>query len=517
MHIVWFKRDLRVVDHLPLVRAAEAGPVLPLYVVEPELWRQADAAGRHWAFLRECLAELRDDLAALGAPLVVRVGSVTDVFRALHDSHGIDGIWSHEETGNAWTYRRDKTVAVWAREQAIPWTELQQHGVIRGLKSRNGWARKWDAFMRRAITPAPAAVAGLDGIVPGDVPSAQDLGLADDACPGRQAGGRSKGLELLSSFLLERGAAYHKEMSSPLTAAESCSRLSAHFAAGTLSMREAAQAAWQRLEGLKALPKERRAGWETALGAFIGRLHWHCHFIQKLEDCPAHEFRNVHSGYDGLREDALDRARFEAWAAGKTGFPLVDACMRSLQATGWINFRMRAMLTAFASYHLWIHWRETGLHLARLFTDYEPGIHWNQMQMQSGTTGINTVRVYNPVKQSYDQDPDGVFIRLWLPELARVPKDFIHEPWRMSPDEQKAAGCKIGIDYPERIVDHLSAARSARERIYAVRRSAAFREEADAIQARHGSRKSGLARRGGKQQTRDRKRRKVGDQASLDL
>ena len=517
MQIVWFKRDLRVVDHLPLVRAADAGPVLPLYIVEPDLWRQPDTAGRQWDFLRECLVELREELAALGAPLVVRVGEAVDVVREFHDEQRIEGIWSHEETGNAWTYERDKAVAAWSQQQSIDWTQLQQHGVIRGLRSRDGWARRWDAFMRRPVAAAPASLRGWDGIVPGEIPGAVDLGLAEDPCPGRQPGGRSKALELLSSFLEARGGAYHREMSSPLTASESCSRLSTHLAAGSLSMREAAQAAWQRLDEIRGLPRDRRAGWETAIGAFIGRLHWHCHFMQKLEDTPAHEFRNVHSGYDGLREDAFDRARFDAWAAGKTGFPFVDACMRSLRSTGWMNFRMRAMLTAFASYHLWLHWRETGLHLARLFTDYEPGIHWNQVQMQSGTTGINTVRVYNPVKQSYDQDPDGVFIRLWLPELARVPKAFIHEPWRMSPEEQEAAGCRIGIDYPARIVDHLTAARSARERIYAIRRTAAFREEADAIQARHGSRKSGLARRSSKTAPRARKRRKAGDQPSLDL
>ncbi|MDJ0948842.1 MAG: deoxyribodipyrimidine photo-lyase [Alphaproteobacteria bacterium] len=513
--IVWFKRDLRIADHLPLTRAAAAGSVIPLYVVEPQLWRQPDRSGRQWAFLYDCLQELREELAALGMPLVVRTGSVLDVLAELHHRIGIDGIWSHQETGSAWTYERDKAVAGWVRARGVPWTEVPQHGVIRGLKTRDGWARKWDAFMRRPITPAPAQIRGVAGVDPGTIPDADALRLPDDPCPGRQPGGRSQARALLASFLEQRGAAYHKEMSSPLTAAESCSRLSVHLAAGSLSMREAAQAAWRRLDEVRALPRAERGGWGAALNAYIGRLHWHCHFIQKLEDAPGHEFRNVHSGYNGLREGTFDEARFAAWATGGTGFPFVDACMRSLQATGWINFRMRAMLTAFAAYHLWLHWRETGLQLARLFTDYEPGIHWNQVQMQSGTTGINTVRIYNPVKQSYDQDPEGSFIKRWVPELRGVPQVLIHEPWRLGPMEQDAARCRLGVDYPERIVDHMSASRSARERIYAIRRTAAFRQEAAAIQSRHGSRKSGLPQRGG----RSRARKRVGDgvQPSLDL
>jgi deoxyribodipyrimidine photo-lyase len=260
-------------------------------------------------------------------------------------------------------------------------------------------------------------------------------------------------------------------------------------------MREAVQATRLRARQVAALPAGERGTWGRALAAFEGRLHWHCHFIQKLEGAPRIEHQNMQRACDGLRDPVPDRERLAAWCAGRTGFPFVDACMRALTASGWINFRMRAMLMAFASYHLWLHWREPGLHLARLFTDYEPGIHWSQAQMQSGTTGINSLRIYNPVKQSQDQDPEGRFIRRWVPELGRVADAFIHAPWTMTPAEQEACGVRIGRDYPPPLVDHLAAAREARQRLGAVRRQGAARAEGRAIYRDHGSRRR-AARRG---------------------
>lgn len=146
-------------------------------------------------------------------------------------------------------------------------------------------------------------------------------------------------------------------------------------------------------------------------------------------------------------------------------------------------------MMSFASYDLWLPWRESGLCLARCFTDYEPGIHWPQVQMQSGTTGINTLRMYSPVKQSLDQDPRGEFIRRWVPELAAVPDVFVHEPWRMPTEAQRAAGCVVGENYPLPVVNHAEAVREARARFSELKRRAGHPEEARAVFVRHGSRK----------------------------
>ena len=490
LNIVWFKRDLRVADHRPLVEAAQRGPVLPIYIVERALWGQPDVSARQWAFAAESVGELQRALAALGQPLCIVVGDAVAVFRDIHKRYGVAGLWSHEETGNGWTYARDLAVAEWARENGVPWHEPRQFGVIRRLRSRNGWARAWDRAMAEPITAPPRALQPIPGDWPTHIPTVSDLGLASDPCPYRQPGGRVAALATLDSFLGERGRDYRFQMSSPVTAFDACSRVSPHLTWGTMSMREVAQATAKRMQAISHLNDRASRNWRASLNSFKGRQHWHCHFMQKLEDEPRLEFENLHRSYDGMRPEIADPQRLRAWCAGETGFPFVDACMRALHQHGWLNFRMRAMLMSFASYQLWLPWRASGLHLARQFVDYEPGIHWSQVQMQSGTTGINTMRVYNPVKQGIDQDPAGAFVRAYVPELDAVPDAFIHEPWRWpSADSMR---------YPQPIVNHAEAAKAARDGLYARRRGSGHQEAARQIAAKHGSRKAGIPMTGRK-------------------
>jgi deoxyribodipyrimidine photo-lyase len=488
--ICWFKRDLRVQDHPALASAAARGPVIPLYIVEPEMWAQADASGRQYAFLREALDSLRDALAALGLPLVLRVGEAVPVLEALRAAHGVTDLVSHEETGNGWSFARDRRVADWARGQGVTWHELPQCGVMRRLDNRDRWQGARDGFMREAAVPVVSGGVPVTGVESDAMPAARALGL-EDHCPRRQRGGRRAATRALDSFLTTRGETYTRAMSSPLTGARACSRLSPHLAFGTLSIREAVQA------GRRA-PAGRGADWARAMRSFQARLAWRDHFMQKLEDEPAIEHRCLHPAYEDLRPKEPEAVRLAAWARGETGLPFVDACMRSLIATGWLNFRMRSMLMAVASYHLWLDWRATGAVLARYFTDYEPGIHWSQVQMQSGTTGMNTIRIYNPVKQGLDQDPRGEFTRAWVPELAGVPDAHVQRPW-----DWDGAGSLLDKRYPAPIVDPVAAAKAAKEAVYA--RRAAHRGDAETarIVQKHASRK--------------RPRRKPRDDAQLSL
>lgn len=487
--VLWLKRDLRLHDHEPLARAIATGlPVLPVFLFEPELVQDPHYSTRHWRFIWESLLELREKLASFGGRLCVCFESADDFFKRLTASFTIHQVFSFEEVGIARTFERDLRMKDWFNHQGVHWDETPYAAVLRGLNHRRDWDEAWQKTMRSDLaTPSlhSAKWASLGNFEPRRVPSNYAKKWSTPN-PLMQKGGETEAWQVMQSFFDHRGQDYQRHISNPQLSQESCSRLSPYLAWGNLSIRQVYQL---------VIAHWRKPYWSRALRAFNSRLHWHCHFIQKFESECHMEFQPVNGGYRDFpyRDDEHVERDLKAWREGNTGYTMVDACMRSVNATGYLNFRMRAMLVSFLSHHLLIDWRRGVHHLAQQFLDFEPGIHYPQFQMQAGVTGTNTIRMYNPIKQAQDQDANGLFIRKWVPELAELPDEWLHDPRLITPMEQQMFGYDIPALYASPIVNIEDAAKRGRELLWSWRKKPEVKYEKARILVRHVRPKSQLS------------------------
>lgn len=397
-------------------------------------------------------------------------------FNQLFDSYFINTVFSHQETGLLTTYNRDKEFTRYCRNNSINWVENNNNGILRGLLNREDWFEKWDDYMYDSLITNQFNSKNFISIE--EITKLEKyfhiVNLETPKHKYFQKGGTKTAWRYADTFFQKRHEKYMYHISKPSLARESCSRLSPYIAWGNVSIRQIFQ------EALKYKTEANK----RHLGAFISRLRWQAHFIQKFEMEHTMENASINKGYQKLKKSISVKYQ-KAWEEGKTGFPLIDACMRCLQETGYLNFRMRAMLVSFFTHILWQPWQASSQHLSKLFLDFEPGIHFPQLQMNAGETGINILRIYNPVKNSLEHDEDGSFIKKWVPELAHLSIPFLHEPYLMTPLDEQFNNLELGIDYPKPIVDIKIARKKASDTLWNMKKNANVKKESLRILKKH--------------------------------
>ncbi len=479
INIVWFKRDLRLQDNEALQHAIAAGlPILLLYVFEHSLLQDRHYSERHWNFIKQSLVDINAQLAPYNTQVLTVSSEVLKTLGTLQQFWKIHTVFSHQETGIRITYERDKNFKAFCKNNLIQWVESGNNGIQRGLQNRATWREDCERYMAAPLAHCPLEAARF---IPLDTLAQvaevfQVMDLATPETPNFQKGGSTMAMKYLRSFLHQgRYQQYSYHISKPSLARKGCSRLSPYIAWGNISIRQV----WQYAMEFRKTAKNKRQ-----IDAFASRLHWQVHFVQKFEMEDTMEFESINKGYHRLKKKISERYQI-AWQEGQTGYPLIDACMRCLRETGYINFRMRAMVVSFFTHNLWQPWQAASAYLSSMFLDFEPGIHFPQLQMQAGETGINMLRIYNPIKNSIEHDPEGEFIKKWVPELRNVPTAFIHEPYKMTPLDQKFNTIELGKDYPLPIVDMQTTRQKASDTLWSMKDDALVKKESYRILHKH--------------------------------
>ncbi|SHI57976.1 cryptochrome/deoxyribodipyrimidine photo-lyase family protein [Algibacter luteus] len=478
IHVVWLKRDLRLHDNEAIFNALVTGKkVLFLYSFEPLLINDSHYSERHWNFIKESLVDLNNELKPFDSKVLIVQSDIIAVFNQLLTKYQINKIFSHQETGLLVTYNRDKNFKRFCKNNLIDWIENINNGVQRGLKNREQWTALCNAFFEidaLPFQPKPNQLLSISDIEMLEA-NFKIPNLNTPQTTAFQKGGRSMGLKYLNSFFETRYPNYMLHISKPELARKSCSRISPYIAWGNLSIREVYQQAYH----LKKTAKHKKA-----IEAFMSRLRWQAHFIQKFEMEHTMEEASINKGFHKLKK-SISQEYLEAWKTGQTGYPLIDACMRCLNETGYLNFRMRALVVSFLTHNLWQPWQEATTHLSQMFLDFEPGIHFPQLQMQAGETGINMLRIYNPVKNSLEHDPSATFIKKWVPELKLLDTPLAHQPYLMTPLEEQLFNFKLGEDYPYPIVALESSRKKAGDILWNLRKNKKVKAESQRILKKH--------------------------------
>ncbi|PSP58057.1 deoxyribodipyrimidine photolyase [Halobacteriales archaeon QH_8_67_36] len=442
--IVWHCRQLRTRDQPALAyAAAEYSTLLPVFVFDPSFYGpEGLACDARIRFLHESIADLDDQYRDRGGGLSLCHGNPREVLAAFAEA-GWDIVTTADPTGR-YGLRRDNAVA-----EACNVTFVDADGLVRGAdESRDGWADQAEAWLtgtQCSWSVDDVSLRSLDtGVTTNRVAEAYDVTPDKQQVP---TGGTTAARERVIDFL-ERLDSYPGNISAPADARTGTSQLSPYLRFGCLSVREVYQAV------------KDHDGAERATEMFLSRLWWNRHYNQKLVDWSGWMDEAANPVMEGFHADTHEPARVEAWKHGRTGYPMVDASMRCLKATGWLNFRMRAMCASFLCDLLQQPWKIGADWFYYHLIDADPAINYTQFQIQAGMDGTNMLQIYNPRKQVRDNDPAGEFVYRWVPELQALPPEYLDQPEKTPLQVQAECGVEIGETYPYPIVEY-EAARAA--------------------------------------------------------
>jgi deoxyribodipyrimidine photo-lyase len=460
--IVWLRRDLRLHDHPPLVAAlAEHDRVVPAFVLDPVLLGGRFPSAPRTAFMLDCLRELDAALRERGSGLVLRHGAAErELVTLALDTRAHAVYWASDATPYA--LARDRRVREALRAAGVepvpgPGNFVADVGRLRTGGGRpfvvfSPFHRAWSALERRTVHRAPAQLPALPrGLHRGAIPALADLGIrgGDALTQPAVVAGETAARDAFARWLASDLDAYadrHDRLDG------GTSQLSPHLRFGTLSPRELEERA------------SRRGG--AGADAFVRQLAWRDFYAHVLLHHPGNRL-NEHQPRMRALEWNVDPQLLTAWQEGRTGYPLVDAGMRQLRASGWMHNRARLVVGSFLTKDLQLDWRAGEAWFMRWLLDGDVAQNNGNWQWIA-SVGVDPApafrRLLNPALQQRRHDPDGTYVRRWVPELRGVPDKRLSEPWRMSEEEQAAAGCVIGRDYPAPVVDHAQERRRALER-----------------------------------------------------
>ncbi|WP_262178623.1 FAD-binding domain-containing protein [Haloarcula laminariae] len=452
--VVWHRADLRTVDNAALTAAAaDADRVAPVFVVDPSYYGDDGlACDARLRFCHESLRDLRRQYRDLGSDLKLLSGDPRERLSELLDE-GWEVYCNRDATARR-GLERDR--ALLGREgvtvfedDGLRWPDERDADGTVAVDTREGWDESCAAYFERDQHPRPASLPSNP--IASDV-TVDEVERRHGVAPGKSGvpqGGTVPGTEALSAFL-DRLAEYPGVVSPPAAAQARSSRLSPYLKFGCLSERQV----YQRVQ---SAPDSRGRSMYTS------RLYWNRHYHQKLADWPGWTERAVNPVFRGLYRDEHDADLDRAWREGRTGFPMVDAAMRALVETGYINFRTRALVATFYVYVLKQWWKPGADFMYYHLVDADPAINYTQWQSQCNLTGVHPVRVYDPAKQVREYDPEGEFVREYVPELSELPDEHLARPEKTPPHVQDACGVDIGTDYPYPVVEYDHEAATARD------------------------------------------------------